>query len=222
MAILAQLSRFPIELPVGTRQSYFVWYYGFRFVLYITEMTQLPSLIKAVILVVVVSYMILICANYWTYGLIPILSKSCHRSCGCIVYHSIFFQLLDVPFEIESLDCDPIVHGYDKNCNGIKTTIEIWLHLFTDNHDEDVEITFYLTFGDGFLILGNDILNHSFQGGPGNIIHITAGAPDVSAEQTYFTTYIACTSNKDRGIGRIFFPVVLSKTDHLKSFFSKY
>lgn len=60
--------------------------------------------------------------------------------------------------------------------------------LITDLKGNLVHIPFYITRGDGFLLLGSEILHQSDLYGPSNEIRIPTGVRDISDEEVLLPT----------------------------------
>lgn len=92
----------------------------------------------------------------------PIIDVECPRSVGGVVAAVAICQSLGIPFELHPLDCEPFYHGYGKKCSEAQLTVGIWHLPVTDINGREALIPFYLTRGDGFLLLGNEILHQSY------------------------------------------------------------
>ena len=67
---------------------------------------------------------------------------------------------LGIDFEIRPLDCEPFYHGYGMKCSEAQLVVGICKLPITDLNGVKASITFYITKGDGFLLLGNSILSN--------------------------------------------------------------
>ena len=79
----------------------------------------------------------------------------------------------------------------------------------------EAKIPFYVTRGDGFLIL-----HRSYQLGPENLLFIPKGVRDHSFKRLTFKTYTEPTVSSDRDAVRTFLLAVPSKTSSFATFFS--
>ena len=118
------------------------------------------------------------------------------------------------------MDCEPFLHGYGKDCGDAEVTIGIWDLPVTDMSGTEAKIPFYVTRGDGFLLLGNEILHCSYQLGLENILVVPKGVRDLSSRRLTFKTYTEPTMSSDRDAVRTFLLVVPSKTSSFATFFS--
>lgn len=66
-----------------------------------------------------------------------------------------------IDFTMEPLDCGPFYHGYGENCSDTHLTIGMWKLPLVDFNGNKVEIRFYITKGNGVLLLGNEVLSKS-------------------------------------------------------------
>jgi len=67
------------------------------------------------------------------------------------------------------------MHGYGEKCSDAKITIGIWNLPVVDINNNNVEIPFYVTEGDGVLLFGNNKLKNSTIDGGKNIITFPIG-----------------------------------------------
>jgi len=105
-------------------------------------------------------------------------------------------------------------------CSDAQLTIGIWDLPVVDMEGTVVKIPFYITRGDGVLLLGNEILHKSYQLGPENLLVIPPGVQGISRKELSFTTYCEPTSSSDPEAVRTYLFVVPSKTSSFKSYFS--
>ena len=151
----------------------------------------------------------------------PIIDPGCPRSVGGIDCAAALCTALNIQFKLRQMDCEPFLHGYGKDCSDAEvTTIGIWDLPVTDMSGTEAKIPFYVTRGDGFLLLGNEIFHRSYQPGPENLLVIPKGVRDLSSRRLTFKTYTEPTMSSDRDAVRTFLLVVLSKTSSFSTFFS--
>lgn len=89
-----------------------------------------------------------------------------------------------------------------------------------DLHGHTAQIPFYLTRGDGFLLLGNEILHSSYQNGPENVLHIPSGVCGLSSHDLEFQTYFEPLCDEDPNAGRTYLLVIPAKLPSFRSFLS--
>lgn len=83
------------------------------------------------------------------------------RSAGGIDSAVAHCEARGINFELEPLESEPFYHGYSKKCSDEQITVGIWRMQITDLKGNLVYVLFYITRGDGFLLLGNEILRTS-------------------------------------------------------------
>lgn len=127
---------------------------------------------------------------------------------------------MDVPLQLRPLDCDPFIHGYGEKCSEAQLTIGICDLPIVDLSSLQVQMPFYVTKGDGILLVGNEILHQSYQLGPGHLLVTPPNVGGLSSEELRFQTYTEPTSFSDRDAVRTYLFVVPSKTLSLRRFFT--
>ena len=78
----------------------------------------------------------------------------------------------------------------------------------------------YLIPGNGFLLLGNEILHQSCLLGPENPLVIPAGVRGISRKESTLQTYCTPFSLEDKDARRTYIFIVLSKTSTLNAYFA--
>ena len=127
---------------------------------------------------------------------------------------------MGVQYKLEPLDAEPFWHGYGDKCSDAKLTIGMWRLPITDVHGTQALIPFYITQGDGLLLLGNEIGHKSNILGPQNKIVIPKGVRDLSDKDLTLMTFDEPISPDESEGVRTYLFVVPSKMHTFKSWFS--
>ena len=85
----------------------------------------------------------------------------CPRGVGGIESAAALAVAMGIEFNVRELDCPPFLHGFGPDCSNPQQVIAIWDLPLTDINDIKVRIPFYITYGNGPLLLGNNILSKS-------------------------------------------------------------
>lgn len=152
----------------------------------------------------------------------PIIDVGCPRSVGGIASAVTLCHALNIAFRLEPLDCTPFFHGYGRQCSEAQITIGIWNLPVTDTCGISASIPFYITRGDGFLLLGNEILHSSYLEGPRNILRIPPNVRGISKRELLLPTFFEQISTDDPDAGRTYLLVVPSKAASFQSFVSSH
>ena len=145
----------------------------------------------------------------------PILDIGCPRSAGGIESAIALCLAMGLDFELEPLDCAPFYHGYGENCSDAKLTIGILRLPLEDPKGNKVKIPFYITKGDGALLLGNSILKNASILGSENIVKLPPG----SVPNLHTFASIPTYTTKDEEL-RTHLHVVTSQLSQFKSYIS--
>lgn len=150
----------------------------------------------------------------------PIVDGGCPRSVGGIESAKALCRALNLQFELRDLDCQPFLHGYGKKCSDAEVTIGIWDMPITDLSGNSVTIPLYITNGEGFLLIGNEIVHQSYNLGPKNLLIVPPNVREISSNELTFATYNENLFDSDKEIVRTYLHVVPTKTSSFKSYFS--
>ena len=102
----------------------------------------------------------------------PILDKGCPRSVGGIESAAALAIAMGIDFVVRPLDCPPFLHGFGPKCENPLPVFGIWDLPLSDLNGIEVKIPFYLTLGDGPLLLGNKVISQSDVLGTQNLLVI--------------------------------------------------
>ncbi len=119
----------------------------------------------------------------------PILDTGCPRSVGGIQSALALCQALDIPFELENLDCEPFYHGYGMNCSEAKITVGVWRLPLSDLLGNPFTFSFYVVDGDGYLLVGNDVLQKAQLLNDEGLVVISQGGTSTTDNSIYFSSY---------------------------------
>lgn len=122
---------------------------------------------------------------------------------------------MDIPFKLRKLDCDPFYPGYGRNCSEAKLAFEIWYMPIRDISNKEVQITFYITHGDGLILLGNETISNSELLGTKDHLVIPPNVNNLSDTETILETY----TDGEADSKRTYIFVFPSKTKALRSYF---
>lgn len=123
---------------------------------------------------------------------------------------------LEIVFRLDTVDCEPFYHGYSKICSEAQHTTGIWNFPITNINGRSAFIPFYVTPGDGFLLLGKEKLRQSYQIGPDNLIHIPGGVRNLSTVELTLETFYEDTNLEDPDSGRNYLLVIPAKLPYLQ------
>ena len=150
----------------------------------------------------------------------PIVDIGFPRSIAGDVSARALGKAMGVQYKLEPLDAEPFWHGYGDKCSDAKLTIGMWRLPITDVHGTQALIPFYITQGDGLLLLGNEIGHKSNILGPQNKILIPKGVRDLSDKDLTLMTFDEPISSDESEGVRTYLFVVPSKMNTFKSWFS--
>ena len=111
---------------------------------------------------------------------------------------------------------------YGMHCSEAELTIAVWDMPVKDVSGQEAKIPFYLTLGNGFLLLGNEILHQSRLLGPADLLVIPAGVRGISRTELSLQTYSEPVSLDDKDSRITYLFIVPSKTSTFKSYFATY
>lgn len=120
-----------------------------------------------------------------------VIDSGCLKSVGGEKSAAALAFALVVDFIHRELDFKPFFHSYGPSCSEASLVFAIWDMPNRDLNDKDAVISFYITPGDSFLLLGNNILQKYDQMGDEKVMKI----PD-NSQELVFPTYM-----KDRDDG---------------------
>lgn len=123
--------------------------------------------------------------------------------------------------QLRPLHCESFIHGYGRWCNEAQIALAIWDSPNVDMAGTKVKIPFYVTPGDCFPLVGNEILHKSYLLGPQNMLLITPGADDQSSKKLSLEIYSDSTdklSNMDSESVRTCLLVVSAKVSSFKAY----
>ena len=119
----------------------------------------------------------------------PILDTGCPKSVGGMQYAVQICNSLQIPFQLESLDCTPFYHGYGMHCSESQLFIGKWRLPMTDLRGNEFHLPFYIVRGNGYLLIGNNIAKKSKIHNSQNLIIIPANTENLSNEELILSTY---------------------------------
>lgn len=125
----------------------------------------------------------------------PIVDVGCPRSVGGIESASSLALALGINFQVEELDCEPFMHGYGEKCSDARITIGIWSLPLTDPSGKSFMIPFYVTKGDGVLLLGNNVLQNAVINGADNFILFPPNTFRNQEEEVSIPTFTTTDNN---------------------------
>lgn len=140
------------------------------------------------------------------------------RSIGGLISTAAICPDLFIEFNLLPLDCESFLHEYGRESSELQMTIDIWKLPATNGNDIKAIIPFYTTRGDGFLLLGNEIVLKSHQLWPESFVRISTGVRNISDQDLHVQTYFEPTSAFDPETGRTYFLAVSSKTSPFNCF----
>ena len=123
---------------------------------------------------------------------------------------------MGIEFNVRELDCPPFLHGFGPDCSNPQQVIAIWDLPLIDINDVKVRIPFYITYGNGPLLLGNNILSKSNVLGEKNLLVI----PPHVLNDTQSRVYLPIYAHGPKGSLRTFLNVVPSQISNFASFLS--
>lgn len=148
----------------------------------------------------------------------PVIDQACPRSVGVIRSAVALSLALGIEFELHELDCEPFLHGYGEQCSDSELVFTKWQLSLKDLSGTSLQIPFYITKGDGILLLGNDVLSKC------NILNMQQvvkkmypGSTPNLTQEVIVPTYT--TRDVER---RTHLHIVHSQVGHFKTFFSLY
>ena len=143
----------------------------------------------------------------------PIIDPGCPRSAGGVLSASALCQALGIDMELKPLDCTPFYHGYGENCSDAHIVFAIWELPVSDLYGTELRIPFYVTHGDGVLLLGNNVMSKCDLLGSENILIIPPKLLSSSPKQIYLPVYTTSSL-------RSYLNVVPSRVQAVHSFFT--
>ncbi len=72
----------------------------------------------------------------------PTIDTGCPRSGVGTDNALALCQALEIPFELEDLDCEPFYQGYGMQCSEAKLTVGMWYLPLTDLHGTSIRLPF--------------------------------------------------------------------------------
>lgn len=127
---------------------------------------------------------------------------------------------LVIEFGLLSFHCDPFLHGYGKTRSKSQMAIGIWKPPVADVNGIKGSIQFYITRGDGFLLLGNKMLYKIYEVRLEGFVKITSGYLSICHRELHFQTCFEPTSDTNSETARTNILVAPSKFPSFKSLFS--
>jgi len=125
---------------------------------------------------------------------------------------------MGIDFILEDLDCQPFLHGYWENCYDAELFIGIWYLPIKTLCRKGIRIKFYITKGNGLLLLGNEILHKSNLLNEQDILTIPPYVGNLSNERISIPTYSEPISLNIRDGMRTYLSIIPSKIRSFKSF----
>lgn len=150
----------------------------------------------------------------------PIIDGGCLKSVGSIQAVGALCEAMGIDMVLRPLTGAPFLHGYGPKCSDAKITMAMWDLDVTDLTGTRVKIPFYVTEGDGFLLLDNEVVHGSDLMNSLNLMVIPPGVGNLSTKKLWFQTYHDSMTMEDANQRRTYLNIVPSKCSSFKSFFS--
>lgn len=133
----------------------------------------------------------------------PIIDSGFRKSVGGVKLAAALALALGIDFKLRDLDCQPFIHGYGPPCSKASLVFAMWDMPICDLNDKDEVTPFYITPGDGFLLLDNNVLHKSNQMGYDNILRISKDSHELvfpnyteDHDDGYLRTYLFLVPKK--------------------------
>ena len=122
---------------------------------------------------------------------------------------------LGIIFLLSPLDCEPFYHGYGPSCADKRLVIAIWELPVTDVYGQKGKIPFYITDGNGPILLENNVISKSDLLGNDQMLVIKANTLEEGSPKLCLPTFSAGEAHSLR----TYLHVVPENSKQFSSFF---